>query len=127
MSVPTVCSEAIARKRLQQDSGEERVAAKSRQMMSLTARTPSFVSSSTSVSPVKRSYGNQNLWSSIAEKEERPESSDHYYYHEQFMESFSSAKQVVDIRETQVTEKTTKIPKITQQVENTQYQLQKVS
>ena len=61
---------------------------------------PSNVSSSTSVSPVKRSYGNQNLWSTTAEKEERPgrpdtgidrkKASDHYY-HEQFMESFSSA------------------------------------
>ena len=43
----TVCSEAMA-KRLQQDSGEERVTAKSRPMMSLIARTLSFVSSSTS-------------------------------------------------------------------------------
>ena len=47
-------------KRLQQDSGEERVTAKSRPMMSLIARVPSNVSSSTSVSPVKRSHGNQN-------------------------------------------------------------------
>ena len=82
------------------DSGEERVTAKSRPMMSLIARVPSNVSSSTSVSPGKRSYGNQNPWSTIAEKEEgsgRPDigidrlkASDHYY-HEQFMESFSSA------------------------------------
>ena len=87
-------------KRLQQDSGEERVTAKSRPMMSLIARVPSNVSSSTSVSPGKRSYGNQNPWSTTAEKEERPGrpdvSSDRktacdYYYHEQFMESFSSA------------------------------------
>ena len=69
-------------------------------MMSLIARVPSNVSSSTSVSPGKRSYGNQNPWSTIAEKEEgsgRPDiGSDRktafdYYYHEQFMESFSSA------------------------------------
>ena len=46
----TNCSEAMA-KRLQQDSGEERVTAKSRPMMSLIARVPSNVSSSTSVSP----------------------------------------------------------------------------
>ena len=46
----TVCSETMA-KRLQQDSGEERVTAKSRPMMSLIARVPSNVSSSTSVSP----------------------------------------------------------------------------
>ena len=53
-------------KRSQQDSGEERVTAKSRPMMSLTARTPSFVSSSTSVSPVKKYYGNQDPWKSVA-------------------------------------------------------------
>ena len=87
-------------KRSQQDSGEERVTAKSRPMMNLIARTPSHVSSSTSVSPGKRSYGSQDPWSSIAKKEERSgrpdigtdqlKASDHYY-HEQFMESFSSA------------------------------------
>ena len=66
----TVCSETTA-KRLQQDSGEERVTAKSRPMMSLIARVPSNVTSSTSVSPVNRSYGNQNPWSTTAEKEER--------------------------------------------------------
>ena len=68
-------------KRSQQDSGEERV-------------------TSTSVSPVKRSYGSQDPWSSVAEKEERSgrpdigldqfKASDHCY-HEHFMESFSSA------------------------------------
>ena len=73
---------------LQQDSGEERVTAKLRPMMSLIARVSSNASSSTSVSPVKRSYGNQNPWSTIVEKEE---GSFDYYYHEQFMESFSSA------------------------------------
>ena len=87
-------------KRLQQDSGEERVTAKSRPMMSLIARAPSNVSSSTSVSPGKRSYGHQDPWSTNAEKEEgsgRPDiGSDRktafdYYYHEQLMESFSSA------------------------------------
>ena len=95
----TVCSETMP-KRLQQDSGEERVTAKSRPMMSLIARAPSNVSSSTSVSPGKRSYENKNPWSTIAEKEEgsgRPDISidrkkafDHYY-HEQFMERFTSA------------------------------------
>ena len=39
---------AAMAKRAQQDSGEERVTAKSRLMMNLTARTPSFVSSSAS-------------------------------------------------------------------------------
>ena len=73
---------------------------KSKPMMSLIARKPSHVSSSTSVSPEKRSHGNQDPWSTIAEKEERSGRSDigidrikasDYYYHEQFMESFSSA------------------------------------
>ena len=41
---PTVCSAAMA-KRSQQDSGEERVTAKSKPIMNLIARTPSFVSS----------------------------------------------------------------------------------
>ena len=83
----------------QQDSGEERVKAKSRPLMSLIAKVPSNVSSSTSVSPGKRSYGNQDPWSTNAEKEERPgrpvvgsdrkTASDHY--HEQFITSSSSA------------------------------------
>ena len=54
----TVCTAAMA-KRAQQGSGEERVTAKSRPMMNLTARMPSVVSSSTSSSPVKdMDYGN---------------------------------------------------------------------
>ena len=61
----TVCSDTMA-KRSQQDSGGERVTEKSRPMMNLTARAPSHVSSSTSVSPGKRSYGSQDPWSSIA-------------------------------------------------------------
>ena len=56
-------------KRLQQDSGEERVAAKSGPMMSLIARAPSNLS--TSESPGKRSYGNQDPWSAKAEREDR--------------------------------------------------------
>ena len=64
---PTVCSAATA-KRSQQDSGEERVTAKSRPMMNLIARTPSFVSSSTSVSPGKKHYGNQDPWNQLMEK-----------------------------------------------------------
>ena len=68
---PTVCSEAMT-KRLQQDSGEERVTAKSRPMMSLVAKVPSNISSSTSESPGKRSYGKQNPWSAKAEREDRP-------------------------------------------------------
>ena len=65
-------------------------------MMSLIARVPSQVSSSTSVSPVKRSYGSQDPWISVDKKKERSgrpdididrmKASDHYY-HEQFMEA----------------------------------------
>ena len=66
----SVCSETMAR-RPQHDSGEERVTAKSRPMVNHIVRAPSHVSSSTSVSPVKRSYGSQNPWRTIAEKEER--------------------------------------------------------
>ena len=95
---PTVCSEAMA-KRLQQDSGEEPVTAKSRPLMSLIARVPLNISSSTSESPGKRSYGNQNPWSTIAEKEERPgrpvvgsdQKTASEFYHEQSIESSSSA------------------------------------
>ena len=65
---PTVCSAAMA-KRSQQDSGEERVTAKSKPMMNLVARTPSFVSCSTSVSPVKRCYGKQDPWNSVVAKD----------------------------------------------------------
>ena len=90
----TVCSAAMA-KRSQQDSGEERVTAKSRPMINLTARMPSFVSSSASSNPGRTSYGYQDPWKSVAgeDRSGRPgketdlfEASDHYY-HEQFMES----------------------------------------
>ena len=69
-------------------------------MMNLIARAPSHVSSSTSVSLEKRSYGSQDPWSAKAEREDRSERLDigidrlkasEHYYHEQFMESFSSA------------------------------------
>ena len=55
----TVCFAAIA-KRIQQESGEERVASKSRPMMNLTARMPSVVSSSTS-SGLRRTIDQGNL------------------------------------------------------------------
>ena len=55
----TVCSAAMA-KRIQQESGEERVTAKSRPMMNLTARMPSVVSSSTLSSLGKTWYGYQD-------------------------------------------------------------------
>ena len=52
----TACIAAMA-KRAQQDSGEGRVTAKSRPMMNLTARTPSFVSSSAFANSGRTSYG----------------------------------------------------------------------
>ena len=55
----TACIAAMA-KRAQQDSGEGRVTEKSRPMMNLTARTPSFVSSSASANPERTSYGYQD-------------------------------------------------------------------
>ena len=53
------CNTAMA-KRAQQESREERVTAKSRPMMNLTARTPSAVSSSASSNPGRTSYGYQD-------------------------------------------------------------------
>ena len=55
----TACIAAMA-KRAQQESGEGSVTAKSRPMMNLTARTPSFVSSSASSNPGRTSYGYQD-------------------------------------------------------------------
>ena len=83
-----VCSGTMA-KRSQPDSGEERVTAKSRPMMNLIARTPSFVSSSTSESRERRSYGSQDSWKTVAgeDRSGRPdkgtdlfEASDHHFH-----------------------------------------------
>ena len=60
----TACTAAMA-KRIQQESGEERVTAKSRPMMNLIARMPSVVSSSTSSSPGKTWYGYQDPAKSV--------------------------------------------------------------
>ena len=76
-------------KRSQQDSGKGRVSAKSRPMMNPVARTPSLVSSSTSVSPGKKHCGSQDPWRSI-EGEDRSGRPDKGTDDEQFMESFSS-------------------------------------
>ena len=77
----TACIAAMA-KRAQQESGEGRVTAKSRPMMNLTARTPSFVSSSASSNPVRTSYGYQDPERSVAGvdrsgKPERPSQPDY--------------------------------------------------
>ena len=61
----TACTAAMA-KRAQQGSGEERVTAKSRPMMNLTARMTSVVSSSTSSNPGRTSYGYQDPGKSVA-------------------------------------------------------------
>ena len=80
-------------KRAQQESGEERVTAKSRPLMNLTARTPSAVSSSTSSNPGKTSYGCQDPGKSVAcddrsGKPERP--SPPGYSKEDYGQSWSS-------------------------------------
>ena len=67
-SSTTVCSSAMA-KRIQQESGEERVTAKSRPMINLTARMPTVVSSSTSSSPGKTRYGYQDAGRSVVGKD----------------------------------------------------------
>ena len=61
----TACTAAMA-KRAQQESGEERVTAKSRPMMNVTARMPSVVSSSTSSNLGMTSYGYQDPGRSVA-------------------------------------------------------------
>ena len=61
----TACIAAMA-KRAQQESGEERVTAKSRPMMNLTAKMPSVVSSSTSSNPGRTWHGYQDPWKSVA-------------------------------------------------------------
>ena len=84
-------------KRLQKDSGEEQVTAKSRPMMNLIAKTPSFVVFNFS-EPGKKHYGSQDPWKSVAGEDGsgRPNKETHlfetsaHHVHEQFMESFSS-------------------------------------
>ena len=60
-------------KRTQEESGEERVTAKSRPMMSLIARAPSTLSSSASESPGNRSYESQSPLSAQAKMYDRTE------------------------------------------------------
>ena len=93
------CSEVMS-KRTQKDSGEERVTAKSRPMMSPTARAPSTLSSSASESPEKRSYESQSPWSAKAEEYDRRgkpvvgRDTSHApgHHHKQFVESSYSAR-----------------------------------
>ena len=95
----TVCSE-VTSKRTQQESGEERVTAKSWPMMSLIARAPSTLSSSASESPGKKSYESQSPWSAKAEKYDgtgqpavgRDLSHEPVHHHKQFVESLYSAR-----------------------------------
>ena len=80
-------------KRAQQGLREERVTAKSRPMMNLTARTPSFVSSSASSNPVMTSYGHQDPGKSVAsdDRSGKPEnSSPPGYSEEDYGRSWSS-------------------------------------
>ena len=60
----TVCIAAMS-KQTQQESEEGRVTVKSRPMMNLTARTPSFVSSSASSNPGRTSCGYQDHGKSV--------------------------------------------------------------
>ena len=88
----TACTAAMA-KRAQQESGEERVTAKSRPMMNLTARMPSVVSSSTSSNPARTSYGFEDPGKSVASddrsgKPEKP--SPPGYSKEDYGQSWSS-------------------------------------
>ena len=88
----TACIAAMA-KRAQQGSREERVTAKSRPMMNLTARMPSIVSSSTSSSSWKRWYGNLDAGKSFAsdDRSGKPESpSPPGYAKEDYGQSWSS-------------------------------------
>ena len=68
---------AAMAKRAQQESGEERVTAKSRPVMNLSARMPSVVSSSTSSNPGRTSYGYQDPRKSVAsdDRSGQPDSS----------------------------------------------------
>ena len=88
----TACTAAMA-KRAQQESGEERVTAKSRPMMNLTARTPSVVSSSTSSNPGRTSYRYQDPGKSAPsdDRSGKPEnSSPPGYTQEDYGRSWSS-------------------------------------
>ena len=80
-------------KRAQLESGEGRVTAKSRPMMNLTARTPSFVSSSASSNAGRTSYGYQDPGKSVSSDDRtvKPvETSRSDYLQEDYGRSWSS-------------------------------------
>ena len=88
----TACITAMA-KRVQQGSGEGHVTAKSRPMMNLTTRTPSFVSSSASSNPGRTSYGCQDPGKSVSSDDRtvKPvETSRSHYLQEDYGRSWSS-------------------------------------
>ena len=98
----TVCSAAMA-KRAQQGSGEERVTAKSRLMMNLTARMLSVVSSSTSSNPGRTSYGYQDPEKSVASDDRTGklvEPSRPDYTQEDYGRSWSSQDGKVELQST---------------------------
>ena len=87
----TACTAAMA-KRAQQESGEERVTAKSRPMMNLTARMPSIVSSSASSNPGRTSYGYQDPGKSVASDDRagRPVETSRSNYSQEYGQFWSS-------------------------------------
>ena len=86
----TSCIAAMA-KRAQQGPGEERVTAKSRPMMNLTARTPSFVSSSASSNPGRTSYGYQDPERHVLDdRTEQPVEASRSNYSQEYGSSWSS-------------------------------------
>ena len=93
----TDCSEVMS-KRTQEESGEQRVTAKSRPMMIFIARAPLTLSSSASESPGKRSYESQSPLSMQAEKYDRSgkpvicrDTSHEHRHHHRYVESTHSA------------------------------------
>ena len=92
----TDCSEVMS-KRTQKDSGEERVTATSKPMMSLIARAPSALSSSASESPEKTRYESQSPLSMQAENYDRMvkpvvcRDTSHERHHHRLVESTHSA------------------------------------
>ena len=98
----TVCSPVMA-KRAQQGSGKERVTAKSRPMLNLTATMPSVVLSSTSSNPVRSSYGYQDPGKSVTsdDRSGKPENLNHQEqaYFENFVMGSDAAEFVNKVKD----------------------------